>query len=373
MKYKASRDIPKFIRSLKTFSPSQISAKILTDRNKKITPESITMWLKRHPEINEKLRKEIIKSEVSNEEVQQSIFINGTFEALPSVAKWIKDMRRRKIVAYKSNVGTLKQLCKGYFPRSSFKTIPDWTLKHPDRLTQENVLDVIDYLEDHKVDTATYRLVARNFFMSSNKKFRDISGAKSSTFGKYADLFVEKATLTRMLSWIKSQNFEAFVCSSFMFKTGTRLTATLKAKIEEIRDVQGIHQINVYDKGRKTKHPNGKKWTKFLPDDLYANMMILIGDRTEGRVFQGMDKTILSKLNRQSIDMFCDSKTSKHISMPNHFWRHMFAQHMLRATGWKYGVVANLGGWSVKALEESYGKPPLAQIQEWGLEYIPQI
>jgi len=48
----------------------------------------------------------------------------------------------------------------------------------------------------------------------------------------------------------------------------------------------------------------------------------------------------------------------------------MFAQHMLRKTGWNYGVVAALGGWDVKSLEESYGKPPIAMLREWGRRFV---
>jgi hypothetical protein len=46
---------------------------------------------------------------------------------------------------------------------------------------------------------------------------------------------------------------------------------------------------------------------------------------------------------------------------------------MLRMTEWNYGIVASLGGWTVKALEESYGKPPRAIVREWGLSKIPEL
>jgi hypothetical protein len=62
------------------------------------------------------------------------------------------------------------------------------------------------------------------------------------------------------------------------------------------------------------------------------------------------------------------------ITRPHHFWRHQFAQHMLRATNWNYDLVAELGRWKdTKTLKECYGKPPIEVIAEWGLIYIPQI
>lgn len=371
MKYRPSRDIPKFIRELKTFSPTEIAQKVLTDRNKNITPESVTMWLKRHPKIREDLEKEIIGSEVDNVEVVESIFINGTFEELESVSKWIRDMNRRKIVNISGNIATLKRICKGEFPKMGIPNMPNWSLKHPDRLTQENVLQIVDYLDAHGCATADYRLTGRNFLMSCNKPHRDISGAKHISFGKHASLFVEKPVIYEMLEWEREKNFEAFVASLFMYKTATRKTATLNAKIEDMHQIQGVNYITVYDKGRRSKNPEGKKWTKHLPNDLYGNILALIGQRSRGKIFSIKSKD-LSQLNRDAIDKFCPN-ISDDVNMPNHFWRHMFAQHMLRATGWKYGVVANLGGWTVKALEESYGKPPHALVQQWGLEFIPKI
>jgi len=61
------------------------------------------------------------------------------------------------------------------------------------------------------------------------------------------------------------------------------------------------------------------------------------------------------------------------IPMPFHFWRHMFAQAMLRASGWNYGLVASLGGWSMEALRRYYGMPPTEVIRAFGLETLPKI
>lgn len=44
------------------------------------------------------------------------------------------------------------------------------------------------------------------------------------------------------------------------------------------------------------------------------------------------------------------------LEMPFHFWRHMFAQYMLRATKWNTALVAKWGGWTTEALERYYGK-----------------
>jgi len=59
--------------------------------------------------------------------------------------------------------------------------------------------------------------------------------------------------------------------------------------------------------------------------------------------------------------------------MPFHFMRHMFAQHMLRATGWNYGLVARLAGWTVGALERYYGKMSEDQAMKLGKEHIENL
>lgn len=61
-----SRDIPKFAQEYETVSPSELSRIISRERQKQITPESVTMWFKRHPEIHDQLVKSI-KSRPSEE------------------------------------------------------------------------------------------------------------------------------------------------------------------------------------------------------------------------------------------------------------------------------------------------------------------
>ena len=55
-KYNASKDIPLFVRKFKTLSPSILAKEIFTYKNKAITPQSITMWLKRHKETFNELK-----------------------------------------------------------------------------------------------------------------------------------------------------------------------------------------------------------------------------------------------------------------------------------------------------------------------------
>jgi hypothetical protein len=68
MKYKPARDLARFALEYKTISPSKLAKIVLMKRNKKITPESITMWFKRHSDVHDKLVKELSKYPPTKEE-----------------------------------------------------------------------------------------------------------------------------------------------------------------------------------------------------------------------------------------------------------------------------------------------------------------
>jgi hypothetical protein len=99
--------------------------------------------------------------------------------------------------------------------------------------------------------------------------------------------------------------------------------------------------------------------------------MKLIRNRKSGKIFN-ISIVELSNLNREALKRFVPELEPK-IEMPNHFWRHMFFQHMLRVTDWNYAVCAEWGGSTVASLQESYSRPPEAVVREWGLKYMPTL
>jgi integrase len=181
---------------------------------------------------------------------------------------------------------------------------------------------------------------------------KKISGSKAKGFGKFARLHVEKGTLGKILEWIKGLNFQAYAIDHFMLKTGTRITATLNARTENLLEFEDHAEIRVFDKARRSIHPEGKEWIKYLDLLLLTELKKIIGDRKAGKIFS-MSKPEMARINKVALENFIPEivKEYGHI-MPNHFWRHMFAQHMLRITEWNYGLVGELGGWTPKALEE---------------------
>jgi len=376
MKYKPSRDLPEFARELKTLSPSKLAEIVLNRRNEKRTPESITMWFKGHPETYQQLSKQIIEGlPTEKEQVDVSIFQKGSFEELPSVKQWLLEMKSRDLTHHSitTQKTSLRLICMGRFPKHHIELVAEgkWSLKHPDRLTLNNAMEIIAILKDKGIDTYSYKRALKDFLISKGVVIgKKIAVGKSKSYGKLAKLFVERATLNDMLMWIKEQNFEAYIGDDFMFKTGTRLIATLKALIENINVQQ--HTIRVYDKARHSLYPEGKEWEKQIPQKLWKNLMKLIGQRKSGKIFQNISHDDLEHLNREALKQFIPDLEPK-IRMPNHFWRHMFFQHLLRVTDWNYAVCAELGGSTVASLQESYGKPPEAVVREWGLKYMPTL
>ena len=92
----------------------------------------------------------------------------------------------------------------------------------------------------------------------------------------------------------------------------------------------------------------------------------------EGRIFKGLKGQVLNELLREAYRVVIPEIASR-IPFPFHFWRHMFAQHMLRASGWNYGLVASLGHWSLEALRRYYGLPPKEELRKFGLATLPRI
>lgn len=378
LRYKPSRDIPKFAREYHTLSPSKLVDIILAKRNKEVSPQSISMFFKRNPKVLEKLQAEIIAKELPELEVSPTIFNNGTFEHLPSVKEWIIQLDARELApAYVSGkLSLLKRVCRGELLGFNLteETNPDgspiWVLKHPDRLTLKECMKLISILKQKGKDTYYIKRDLKDFMQSKGVGVgKRIAVGKPKGYGKYAKLHAEKSILRDMLEWIKTINFEAYVEDEFMYKTGTRITATENALIENIGEVGDTGVITVYDKGRKSKYPKGHPWDKRLDSILLHDLKQIIGDRKSGKIFN-VNRDELLALNRQALEKFAPEILERYPQLfVNHFWRHMFFQHILRECDWNSDIAGELGGASAQSVRESYGKPPEEIIRKWGDKY----
>jgi hypothetical protein len=388
MKYKPERDLPEFAREFKTLSPSKLAEIVLNRRNKEVTSESVTMWFKRHPEVYDVLVKELVEGLPSaKEQVDTSIFQNGQFEELESVKNWVNEMKDRDIAkeGMQNKLSALKRVCMGVFPIWKIDLVKEglWCLKHPDRLNLDECRDLLRILKEKGFDTCGIRISLRDFLTSKGFVVgKKIAGGKSRSFGKYADLKVEPQILEQILNELKGINYEAYLIDRMMYKTATRINATLNILKDDIEPKQNHAEIRVFDKCRrsmlKTEEEikrQGKKWIKFIGLDLYSKLMSFAKENGRTEKLFLMEDDEMADLNKMLITKYCSDVLEKFRGFHewNHFWRHMFAQINLDRTAWNYSVVAFLGGWDVKSLQESYGKPPEDKLREWGLKFMPSL
>jgi len=393
MNYNPKRDIPQFARELRSLSPSKIAHRILNRRNVERKPESVTMWFKDHADIKDQLKKEIVDGlPTEKQAVDQSIFENHSFEEIPSIKEWKLEMNARDLAPdyVTARINILKQLCQGKFPNHDIDLVAEgkWDFKHPDRFNLKDAMEIIQTLkEKHYVDTTGYKGALKDFLISKGEVIgKKIAVGRSRSYGKYAKLYVPKEMVIMMLAWIKSQNFEAFVCDLFMLTTGTRIQATLdallKAKIdpetkirrEGLRILGNHGEITVYDKGRRSKYPIGHPWDKRVNPELLTAILTLANGRTQGKIFQNLDDEKLAKLNKKAIELFSPQTLKDYPDLcPNHFWRHLFYQYILRQTEWNYAIAGALGGARPQSVEESYGQPPDETVKKWADKFSVDI
>jgi hypothetical protein len=372
-KYNPEKDLPDFAREYKTLQPSKLAEIVLMRRNKKTSPESITMWFKRHPKVHDELSSEIIRGlPTAKQEVDSSIFQTGNFETLPSVKNWLIMLQNRELTQEFINqkIGLLRNVCMGKAHTYDLVAEGKWAFKHPDRLTLQECMEFIAILRERGIDTYHYKRDLKDFMESKDVPVgKRIVVGKPKGFGKYARLYVELDVQAKILAFVYSQNFEAGVVDKFMHRSGTRINATLKAKIEELTEVGNRGIQRVYDKGRRSKYPLGHPWDKYVDAELLTDLKTVIGTRTKGRIFKLTEEN-MANINKIAIQRFCPEVLEQFPDLyPNHFWRHLFFQNKLRETDWNYTVVAALGGATPQSVEESYGKPPERIVKEWAEKY----
>jgi integrase len=316
------------------------------------------MWFKRNPIIRKELKNEVKEEELSKEVISETLFDNGTFRELPCIEQWILELRGRNAKENTINafVNYIKFVCTGRLPQTreqvrrkeQIRYIENWGLKHPKMLTIEDCLRYNSEMKENGYKGRNPRLAMRNFLESRGKKgYKKLSGAIDQA-GKYAHVYATSQQMKAIFAWLESGNREVHDASYFAFKTACRLGATLEAHAKFIDKER--HTIWVFEKATNGK--GKRKQRKFIPPDLWK----LLKPRMEkgGRLFN-ITKRELNGLLRACYEEVIP-KLADDIPMPFHFFRHQFAQHGLRATGWNYGLIAKLGHWTVGTLYRYYGK-----------------
>lgn len=357
MKYKPARDIPKAARQLRTLSPTKIAAWVKGNRLRttklgkkqqyEISPQGVTMWLKRHIQIYEELKAEVETKELIRTAITEDLFQDDVFRQIECIEKWVGKLvaREAKDTSINGMVNAIKFVCQGRLSKD--KIIEDWGLIHPQDLTLDQALKYLVALRKVTTHTRRFRISLRNFLKSRGvEDWDDISGKAEAEEGKYAHLYVPRDKIEEILRRVNERNHEVYLASKFSFKTAARLTATMNAHAKYYFKVGNKQFIYVFEKASRGKPK--RKMRKFIPQDLYAELP------KEGKLFNVDERTINKILRAVYKEVI--PEIEKELKMPFHFWRHMFAQHMLRATKWQTTKVAKMGGWTTEALERYYGK-----------------
>lgn len=376
MKYKPSRDIPEAIQELKSLSPSKIAEWVKAHRiehkgalkaQAEVSVQSISNWIKRNPEVVAPLEKTAVQSEISATTISSALFQNGAFRETASVKSWVRDLTNNgaKDTVINGWVNGLKRVCQGNIRTG--EDISGWGLKHPDSLTMEDAKNFLFEVKKKGYRSREWRLLLRNFLSSKGVVVRptDISGKLEDDAGKFGDLYISREQIYEILAYLKALNNTAYLASKFAYTTASRLTATLEASWQYVNFEE--HTIKVFEKAVKGK--SKKQVIKVIRDDLWKELQEARG--TDDKVFP-IDAQEINSLLRAAFKEVIP-ELEKRIEMPFHFWRHMYAQHMLRASNWNYGLVAKLGNWSTQALEKYYGQPPAEVVKAFGLQTLPQL
>ena len=368
-KFRLRKEIEKIVRKHRTFSPSKIRGIILKEYNVSMTPESITMFFKRHSDVLERLRAEIVEQDQKVETIsyEMDYWITKDFKSeIPIIQEWIDTMIGRKVSEgeIRKRVLAIRKICMGLKGRDKHaEVIKDWKL-HPIVLTEEKALEYIVELNRRSYNDKEARLAVRNFLRyGKGIEPKKISGDKGES-GKYAHLRAPPEKVHQILDYLTLRDYRIGTFCKVLYKTATRAKATTNIKVSHINEKEKI--VFVWDKGKRRVK---QKWKKYLDKNLLFDLQPLI---KEGRLFQDVNLREARELCREAYEKFIP-EIAKEIPMPLHFFRHCFAQIMLDKTNWNYDLVAQLGGWHPKTLRDDYGEPPESIIRKAGLEYIPMI
>lgn len=317
------------------------------------------------------------------------------FDQLPVIVKWreIQERRRVKPKVIKTRISTLWRVCrylKTHPENLNIDTLSTLTVKHRD-------LMLAGKEPPYGLSYYSMRTSIRSYF----QLIRGISGellsskgidaGRSEGTGKQAQQKVtsvqrisyEKALRSSVISaYNKNSKFapidpelyyrELLTFTQFMYYTGSRVSASQAMTCNDPLNKYGaeIWELHITDKGRGSRI----EWQKILTGDalnkmrdyvkarfglekdqqddrlgsinlpIFPELYDAYGDNVHYREFRPLIKRALHQVGNKT-------------TIPNHIWRHTFAQDFLHASDWNYELCASVGGWKdTGTLKLSYGE-----------------
>jgi hypothetical protein len=237
--------------------------------------------------------------------------------------------------------------------------------RHPSKLTIEQCADFLIILRQKKIPNFyIFKMAIRSWFQNVhgiNGEILTSKGIDASMPNQLGIRAFDRLTRKQRHDFIKALKqiipkdsyFEAWISLPyFLYYTGTRIEASLKAQVEDIEKHENFWIIKVIDKG---KHKNGRKlWRKLIIGELKEKLERNIASR--GNIKNGLLFPFSYKTVRLT---FIEAYKKANIPMPKqpcHIWRHTSAQDFLEATDWNYELTAQVLGWEdPRILRKCYG------------------
>jgi site-specific recombinase XerD len=265
------------------------------------------------------------------------------------------------------------------------------------KVTAEQCAEVVREQRDHyyrsepQIKGLAYsriREAVRGFFMS----VRNMSGMHMTNLGVGKEALMgngkfsrqrvprevrhrlEEILIQRMADKRDVKYLEVLGICKFNFSTGTRISASLAFNFSkhqyELTPAKWMFEI--LDKGSRGKK---KRWEKILMGDLLDHFkeycskrfdipfdeleaeLPLVTDHLFPSFIDERGRVRDDRVRRIVKPLLIEAGLRYKEFPPTHIWRHTFAQEGLKATGYKYELVASLGGWvNTSILKKHYGE-----------------
>jgi len=315
------------------------------------------------------------------------------FMTIPSIAEWVEIQEKREVKArnIRSRASGLNNVSH------KLKTTPDALSidQCADLVFESRTLMNQGKDAEHGLAYYYIREAIRSWFMLTagvsgeylTSKGIDASASKGTgsmareritkeqraIFGEGCLQAVKTVCRDKKLDWsyekIKNASLELNASAEFMYYTGTRKSATFNIMLNDPKHkfTGNLWEIHVLDKGKK----GGIHWQKRLTEDGLRRFKKYLVERHGLKedeiairapdmevplfpIWSENDRTRRLQTNAMKNALrLCGAK----VKMPNHSWRHTFAQDWLHASDWNYELGAEIGGWKdTGTMKKCYGK-----------------
>ena len=375
------------VRKLKTSSNIRIASYLGVNRS------SISRFLEKYPDCVTKAD-EILKASTETIKMNNSISMD-VFMKIPIIEEWIdiQNKRRVKKTTQQSRLSNIYNICQ-------------YLGVHPEDLDINRVCDLAVQMRDlqemkQDVPSGLSYLTIRQGIRSFFQLVHGISGEMLSSKGVEAgrtkgtgkasteritkeqrhrfektlinaiDYFDKKGILDNLNIDKNMLYYEMLGISQFMYYTASRIGSggfsgclSMIMNNPKHQTSDKIYYINYIDKGKR----GGIEWNKMLIDDglirfkkYLINRFEHINEENINLAYPNTDSKLFPILSsnydlERKIMKMALKLAGVHTGIPNHIWRHTFAQDFLEASDHNYELCASIGGWKdTGTLKLSYG------------------